>query len=142
MHSEMRRPTRLLAFLTGLFLSLCDAQSPTAAGAGVNRWTPVGPEGGFMCGLAMAPSRPATIFAGGVQVHRSDDGGASWRTANAAGSCLISVDSGDPQRSTICAIRKDCSSFDGGATWEERRGADWSTPCNRWRSMLTIRTSY
>ncbi len=124
MHSEMRRPTRLLAFLTGLFLSLCDAQSPTAAGAGVNRWTPVGPEGGFMCGLAMAPSRPATIFAGGVQVHRSDDGGASWRTANAAGSCLISVDSGDPQRLYDLRYPEGLfRSFDGGATWEKNGAA-------------------
>lgn len=110
--------------VTAFLLSLGDAQLSTAVWAGVNRWTAVGPEGGFICDLAMAPSRPATIFAGGIQLHRSDDGGATWTTANAAGSCLMAVDSADPQRLYDLRFPEGLfRSFDGGMTWEPNPAA-------------------
>jgi len=48
--------------------------------AGVDRWTPIGPDGGEIWSLAADPGAPGTLYAGteGGGVWKSLDGGASW----------------------------------------------------------------
>ncbi len=57
---------------------------PGWAMAGINRWTPIGPAGGFVTGLAfdgnVAGLAYATTTAGGF--FRSTDGGVSWTPSN------------------------------------------------------------
>ena len=50
------------------------------AAAGVDRWTPIGPEGGEIVSLAADPDAPGTLYAGTVYggVWKSLDGGGSW----------------------------------------------------------------
>jgi photosystem II stability/assembly factor-like uncharacterized protein len=50
------------------------------AAAGVDRWTPIGPEGGEIVSLAADPDAPGTLYAGTVYggVWKSIDGGGSW----------------------------------------------------------------
>jgi hypothetical protein len=50
------------------------------AAAGVDRWTPIGPEGGEILSLAADPDAPGTLYAGtrGGGVWKSLDGGGSW----------------------------------------------------------------
>lgn len=111
MSSGKLRPIRYPALFAGLLLALCEAGSPSAAVAGVNAWTPVGPEGGNMCATAVAPSEPARVYAvvagvyGGsaeaAGLFRSADGGSTWEPTGAAVgpfSCLLSVDTADPLR--------------------------------------------
>ncbi|WP_241520905.1 VPS10 domain-containing protein [Steroidobacter cummioxidans] len=61
-----------------MFTSLLAGMS--AAQAGVNKWTSVGPDGGLVHDLAFHPTDPATMYAatfGGL--YRSNDAGASWQ---------------------------------------------------------------
>src|SRR5947209_1649841 len=72
----MRR-TILSLFL----LSVCLAAVP--AGAGVNYWSPIGPDGGTITVLTAAPRNSSLLYAattGGV--FRSTDGGANWIRAS------------------------------------------------------------
>jgi len=48
--------------------------------AGVDRWTPIGPEGGGILSLAADPDAPGILYAGtlGGGVWKSLDGGGSW----------------------------------------------------------------
>lgn len=48
--------------------------------AGVDRWTPIGPEGGEILSLAADPDSPGTLYAGTYfgGVWKSLDGGGSW----------------------------------------------------------------
>ena len=89
----MQRSTVL--FLLGLIL-LGELVSPLAADAG--RWVRIGPDNGYICALAAAPSRPDTVYAyassGGV--FRSIDGGQTWAFAGGgleyASGCFLAVD--------------------------------------------------
>jgi photosystem II stability/assembly factor-like uncharacterized protein len=72
----MRR-TILSVFL----LSLCLAARPVAAG--VNYWSPIGPDGGTVSFLTAAPSNSRILYAGTPGgVFRSTDGGAHWMRAS------------------------------------------------------------
>jgi hypothetical protein len=55
------------------------------AQAGINAWTSHGPPGGSVRALAIAPSAPATLYAGtlGAGVFKSTDAGVTWNAANA-----------------------------------------------------------
>ncbi len=93
--------------------------------AGVNTWTQLGPEGGFLCGLAVSPSDPGTVYAAGYSFFRSSDSGASWESTGArsnASSCLLSVDVADPLRlysleASGLGSSRVMRSLDGGSTW-------------------------
>jgi photosystem II stability/assembly factor-like uncharacterized protein len=97
--------------------------SASAAVAGVNVWTPVGPEGGELCAVVAAPSNPATLWAaasfGGV--FRSDDGGDHWTPPpgdNIQGACRLAIDTADPRRLyTVGSGTGFLRSLDGGASW-------------------------
>lgn len=95
--------------------------------AAVDRWTPVGPDGGTVLSLAAASGVPGLVYAGtasaGVLVSR--DGGGSWQPARAG------LPSGDPVRLLAAGGRDGRSlyaatrlalyaSADGGRRWSRR----------------------
>ncbi len=54
--------------------------SARLATAGVDRWTPLGPDGGVIQSLAVDPGHPGTVYAGTLKgsVWKSSDGGGHW----------------------------------------------------------------
>lgn len=69
-----------IAFLCCFVLAL----PYNTASAGVNRWTPIGPDGANVAALAIDPRAPATAYAGtlGSGVLKTVDGGITWVPAN------------------------------------------------------------
>ncbi len=126
MRIEKLRSIRSRAVFVALFLALGEAQSPTVVVAGVNAWTPIGPEGGNLCALAVAPSEPATVYAAGITfgdgstLFRSADNGVTWESTGTLvqrSTCFFSVDSGDPRRLYLLDFGSLRRSVDGGVTW-------------------------
>lgn len=91
------------------------AQVNLAAG----EWHHLGPDGGQISDLAVAPSRPAVVYAstqGGF--YRSLDGGASWvGTSDEQSLYQPTVDAADPFL-VYAQLSAAFRSRDGGATWE------------------------
>jgi photosystem II stability/assembly factor-like uncharacterized protein len=104
----------------------------TALAVSAQTWTPVGPAGGFVDRVFLAPSQPTTLFglpgndAGGL--FKSTNSGDTWQSMSAglsAGSCDIHVNDvavhpTDPN--TIYAATMSlgvCKSTDGGTTWTQ-----------------------
>jgi photosystem II stability/assembly factor-like uncharacterized protein len=115
-----RRPLVFVPVFLILLLA-CAASSR----AGVNRWTPAGPDAGYVRAVAMAPSRPTTLYAvaGNDRVFRSSDRGITWTLAGAVeesgfqGISDIAVDPGSPQRVYALGFQEVYRSDDGGASW-------------------------
>ena len=113
---------RLRFSVLSLVSLLCTAlASPLAAG--VNRWTPIGPGGGYVNVVTAAPSRQATLYAGLNVVggaFRSLNHGQTWQATGLNARLTvrdIAVDPQSPQiiyAATLAGLYK---SVDGGATW-------------------------
>jgi photosystem II stability/assembly factor-like uncharacterized protein len=110
------------------FLSLL----ATALPAGAQTWTPVGPAGGGVFRVFVAPSQPATLFAfGGDDVgglFKTTNSGDTWQSISAglsAGSCDIHVNDvavhpTDPNTIYVATMSLGvCKSTDGGTTWTQ-----------------------
>lgn len=102
---------------------LCCILAATPAGAGIGRWTPVGPEApGIVMTLAIDPQTPTTLYAGTQEsgVFKSTDGGATWhpRSRGLEGYASIRVILIDPHApSTLYLDYRNSKSTDGGETW-------------------------
>lgn len=102
--------------------------------AGVNAWTPIGPEGGNVDALALHPARPNVLFAGslGGGVFRSTDGGATWALASRGLTDFnVSALAVDPQSpTTLYAANGDgvAKSVNSGATWSLSGEAGYDLP--------------
>lgn len=102
---------------------------PTHAGVGL--WTPLGPDGGDIRTLAVAPSNPDVIYAAtrSAGIYRSTDGGGTWTLANRGLPIGEPVSLAvDPSRATTvyAALLNQglFKSTDGGTTWtSSSRGA-------------------
>ena len=73
------RSSRLTLLLAGqLVLALAAGAGP--ARAGIDFWTPIGPDGGAILALAASPAQPGLLFAASnsAGVFRSEDGGSTW----------------------------------------------------------------
>src|SRR5437016_8787981 len=78
----LRKKLRLVSRWV-LLGALLVTSSMTAMG-GINSWTSIGPDGGFIMALAIDPVTPATLYAGTYRggVFKSTDGGESWSAVN------------------------------------------------------------
>jgi len=89
--------------------------------AGVT-WTPVRSGGSFRS-LAVAPSAPATVYAGTAfgSIHKTTDGGATWTALGGPASDRVATIAVDPATpTTVYAGYEDFGvykSVDGGTTW-------------------------
>ena len=95
--------------------------SEPAARAGINVWTSYGPDGAFVCSLAIDPSMPNTLYAGTERgVFKSTDGGATWSSLGLTNIDIdaLAIDPGTP--TTLYAGTYGdgvFKSMDGGRTW-------------------------
>jgi photosystem II stability/assembly factor-like uncharacterized protein len=111
-----RRPIFFLAPL--LILALTTA-APSEAG--VDRWTPTGPDSGTVTALAAAPSRPSTVYAGLAdgKIYRSTDRGNTWTHVGDLGPIFnLQVDAGVPEIVYAFSVFSLYRSRDGGASWQ------------------------
>lgn len=115
-HVPSRRITQAVALAIAL---------GTARRAGAQSWVPLGPDGGTVLAVAVAPAAPATVYAGTLGgVFRSTDGGGTW-AASATGMPAIRVSALaiDPGAAgTVYAATETglFTSADAGATWTQR----------------------
>jgi photosystem II stability/assembly factor-like uncharacterized protein len=126
-------------FAVVLFLALL---LPLSARAVTPRWTPLGPYGGEVTALAVAPSAPRTVYAGTYWggFFRSDDAGAHWERTSAPFTVRpinsIAVDPRDSRRvyAALSGLGSELSpllvSSDGGATWMATTGLDNTVSVN------------
>jgi len=112
------RPSRAASILT-LILFVA-----AAASSGTNEWSPtVGPNGGWVGGVAVAPSHPEKLFvANGGQIFRSTDGGSSWRWLSTAPGRVGSGLAVSPARPDLLFCSGDAvsRSTDGGLSWARK----------------------
>ncbi len=93
------------------------------AAAGVDFWTPLGPDGGRIDALAVSPAQAGLLWAGsdGAGVYRSLDGGATWvRTSRGLPDTAVSALFADPQAPGtvwVVGITQLSVSTDLGASW-------------------------
>lgn len=103
-------------------LAVVQIGSMRTASAGIDRWTTQGPTGGSPQGLAIAASRPSTLYAsssGGL--FRTDDGARTWYEVNGKFIRSVFVDPRRPQV-LFAALNGLIRSPDGGLTWVEIPG--------------------
>jgi hypothetical protein len=115
-----------LALLAELWL--LSAPGHKAARAGDSAWTPIGPRGGHVLSLAIAPAPAAddVVLAVTSQgLYLSSDGGASWYAANSGlprtdlNSAAISPDYANDRTMFVGTAEHGLlRSTDGGATWD------------------------
>src|SRR3954471_10684606 len=109
-------------FLSFLFLTICLAAVP--AEAGVNFWSPIGPDGGTVKILKTAAPNSSLLYAattGGV--FKSTDGGANWIRAsrglpqNDLDIVALAVAPSDPSVLYVSTGFNIFVSRNGGTTW-------------------------
>src|SRR5947209_2965295 len=111
---------RVFALL--FILVLAAASRP--AGAGVDRWTLLGPPGGQPDDLVFDPDDPAILYAGtsfGDGLWKSADAGATWWLLPPGGASSPVIDPFDHR--TLYSVSSDriVRSSDGGAAWTTLR---------------------
>ncbi len=117
---------RTAAGAVALLLALGVLAAPRPAAAGRNLWTPFGPEGGGLFGLAVHPHDARILYAiAGSGVVKSVDGGQSWQAAaaglEAVQETLVAIDPAAPSR--LYAVVR--SAVHGGVFRSDDAGAHW-----------------
>src|SRR5437899_2516260 len=111
-------PKKLRLVSRGVLLGALLVTSSMTAMGGINSWTSIGPDGGFIMALAIDPVTPATLYAGTYRggVFKSTNGGESWIAANTGlPDCQVSALAIDPQTpATLYAGTLPTSSICGG----------------------------
>jgi CSLREA domain-containing protein len=102
--------------------ALSCAITARSADAGINVWTSGGPAGEYIKSLAVDPTTPHTLYAGGRDVFRSTDGGASWQPSSSGLPAQpVSVLTIDPLAPGTLYAGTDSGvlkSTDSGVTWQ------------------------
>jgi photosystem II stability/assembly factor-like uncharacterized protein len=94
------------------------AKVPEAPGASIDEPIPAPP-------LAIDPLSPDTLYAGGLGVHRSVDGGKTWRHAGLPRSPVLAL-AVDPKETAVVYAGTDAGlskSTNAGTTWQPLQGA-------------------
>ncbi|MBI3801823.1 MAG: hypothetical protein HY268_33240, partial [Deltaproteobacteria bacterium] len=104
--------------ITSLFLS--SVLLAGSAQAGINQWTSYGPRAGSISALAIDPTTPSTLYAGGSDVYKSTDGGEHWTATDLTNTGIGALAIDPTSSSTLYAgiigggVYK---STDGGQHW-------------------------
>ncbi|MET0619519.1 MAG: IPT/TIG domain-containing protein, partial [Thermoanaerobaculia bacterium] len=133
--ATVRAGARVRARVLRAFCALLVASSGILV-AGVNSWTPIGPEGAQVRILAIDPTDPSTAYAATVAagVFKTIDSGASWswldirydngdRLWNVRG---FALDPANPQTLYVGSVGALFKSTDGGASWTEKPGPSFA----------------
>lgn len=120
MHDSAPRSMRPLAAAAVVGLALVAGAS--AAWAGVNFWTPLGPDGGYVVALATSPRQPLLLFAASSEsgLFRSMDGGGSWIRVSRGLDPLVTALAVDPQSPAtvyVASLSGVAKSTDAGESW-------------------------
>ncbi len=125
--SIFQKPIWMLLLVAGALPMAAGALQPaTAEALAPVRWTALGPNGGTVLSLAVAPgATPAVYAATASGVDESADGGSSWRHLDGGlGGRYVAVLAVDPSDARILYAGTGGSglwkSEDGGATWRPR----------------------
>jgi len=90
-------------------------------------WVPIGPDGGNILALALAPEQPATLYAlpyeypDGPRVFKTTSGGSAWTTVGRLSDYNVTALLVDPHQSGYLYGMTSTSvwrSTDGGASWD------------------------
>ncbi len=92
------------------FLSLV---SVLATALGAAPWVPIGPSGGSVTNIVVAPSDARVLYVTTPDLYRSDDGGAHWSLLHRGDYRLLAVDPRRPRRVFV----EGAVSTDGGETF-------------------------
>jgi photosystem II stability/assembly factor-like uncharacterized protein len=141
----MSRKTTFLRILLAFVLGICLFTPPAPALAGVNEWSSLGPPGGGVTNLVIAPSNPNIIYliAPLAGIFKSVDGGDHWVSINGNlppqndyGDCFrtVAVDPIDPTVVYV-AVGEVFKSTDGGTSWAQ---ANYGMPTGVIISVLKI----
>lgn len=118
---RLPRPAPRPAGLLVLALALAAAAAAWPAHAGVNFWTPLGPDGGSIDSLAASPAQPGLLYASSFAgLFRSADGGGTWVRMSRGLVGYVSGVVADPQSAaTVYAIGEFglARSSDAAASW-------------------------
>lgn len=115
----------MLARNSAVALCLVVLLAVPSSGASASPWSPVGPPGGAVYGLALDPKDANVLYAGAFSggVWKSTDGGATWarlaglparETVNA-----VAVSPADPKVVLAAGFTALWRSADAGATWKK-----------------------
>ncbi len=120
----MRKP---VGHVIGMLLAL-GWTAPERMEAGVNRWTPIGPDGGVITALAVGPDSNPVVYAGTLAgLFRSSDAGRHWIPSNqglpGVEITSLAVDPRTPSTVYAAAGGIVYKSTDAGARWASRPGA-------------------
>jgi photosystem II stability/assembly factor-like uncharacterized protein len=121
-------PSTRVRLLSFVLLLLAFAPRPSAAG--IDHWTPLGPDGGTVTALAADPQIHGTLYAGtaGGAVWKSLDGGAHWFFASEGihsfDITALAVAPGGSGRVWAGTPGGIYETEDGGASWQHV----WSVP--------------
>ena len=120
MKSGRSEISRSLLPVTGL-LFIAMTQVSYVAYAGVNEWTSVGPDGGWVFDAAFDPTNSSTLYATAPSgFYRSVDGGRTWHVTKddfLEYPGAIAVSAANPQRLLVTNANKAFLSTDGGTTF-------------------------
>lgn len=94
----------------------------TSAGLAEDRWTSIGPEGEWVNALAVDPSNPLTLYAGGTVatgVFKTTDGGVNWREVGLTlvPVWVLTIDPVDPLTLYAGTAGGVWRTTDGGENW-------------------------
>jgi uncharacterized repeat protein (TIGR01451 family) len=108
-------------FLQAL-LSLAILSLSLSATAGINSWTAIGPDGGYVTKVVFHPANPETLFALTYSgAYRSVNSGESWQRVQGAilpaTSADLEIDPVNPARVYLTGMGAPLVSDDGGATF-------------------------
>jgi photosystem II stability/assembly factor-like uncharacterized protein len=113
---------------TILKIKLCFFLASVTLYAGVNQWTPIGPDGATVVRLVRAPSNPSVLYALCQQavVYISRDGGLHWKmirelpTNWTAENGKIFVDPTNSETLYLVFSGELSKTTDGGEHWEKK----------------------
>jgi hypothetical protein len=121
-----------------LALGLASLGISTAAIAGTNSWTDVGPDGGNVAKVIFHPTVPDTLFAMTYSgLYRSQDAGGSWQLlSEGTPNADLAIDPNHPDRIFRAAATQLLVSNDGGVTFAPLVGF----PVNAGASQIEMST--